>query len=162
MCGPIVGIILSVVGSLATAAMGAQMAKQQAKIEQNQLRVEIENERIKAIGDTTDRLMELHKAEAMNRAALSASGFDENVSYVQGIMPYNTRVAGRDVGRTVFNSEQVVGRKKYEIAVAGWKAKAAATSGFIQAGVDSLGTIAGGFVRSSGSGVISTPTNRIN
>jgi len=161
MCGPIVGIVLSVVSSLATAAMGAQMAKQQAEIEQSQLRVEMENERIKSIGDTTDRLMELRKSEAMNMAALSASGLDENVSYTQGIVPFNMQVAGNDIGRTIFNSDQVVGRKKYEIGVAKWKAKATAVSGFVQAGFDSLGTIAGGFVKANTGSTASTATNRI-
>jgi len=80
MCPPIIGLILTVVGSLATAAMTANVARQQAKIEQQQLATEMENERIKAIGDTTDRLEELRRAEATNRAALSASNA-ENIRY---------------------------------------------------------------------------------
>jgi hypothetical protein len=140
MCPPIIGIMLSVVGSLATAAMGAQVAKQQAVVEQSQLRVEIENERIKAIGATSDRLEELRKAEATNRAALSVAGV-ENVSYAQGIAPYNQRVASRDVRRSDFNMGQEVGRKKYEISVAGWRAKTTAVSGFVQAGADIAGKV---------------------
>jgi hypothetical protein len=161
MCPPIIGLVLSVVGSLASAAMAAGVAKQQAAIEQQQLRVEIENERIKAIGDTTDRLMELNRSEAMNRAALSASGVD-NMSYAYGIAPFNQRVAAHDVRRTEFNAGQVVGRKKYEISVAGWKAKTTAMSGFVQAGVDSLGSIGGHFARPSGGSITSSTANRIN
>jgi hypothetical protein len=100
----------------------------------------MENERIKAIGDTTDRLEELRRAEATNRAALSASNV-ENVSYAQGIAPYNQRVAAHDVRRTEFNANQVVGRKKYEIAVAGWKAKTDTMSAFITAGAGILNDV---------------------
>ena len=143
MCGPaiaIIGVVMSVVGSLATAAMTASVAKQQAKIEQEQLRTEIENERIKGIGATSDRLEELRKAEATNRAALSASGFD-NISYAQGIAPYNQRVASRDVRRSDFNMGQEVGRKKYEISVAGWRAKSTAASAYVTAGAQSLAAV---------------------
>lgn len=157
MCPPIIGVVLGIVGSLASAAMTSQVARQQAKIEQQQLVVEMENERIKAIGDTSDRLEELRKAEATNRAALSASGVDTNYSYLYGIAPYNARVAQRDVGRLEFNAGQVIGRKRYEIAVAGWKARTAATSAFIQAGVDSLGSIANFAANRSGG----APANRI-
>lgn len=160
MCPPIIGVVLGIVGSLASAAMTSQVARQQAKIEQQQLRTEIENERIKAIGDTTDRLLELNRAEATNRAALSASGVDTNFSYIYGIAPYNARVAQRDVGRLEFNAGQVIGRKKYEIAVAGWKAKTASRSAFIQAGIDSLGSIASYAARSS-SGGSASPANSI-
>jgi hypothetical protein len=140
MCPPIIGVILTVVGSLATAAMGAGIAKQQALIEQRQLRTEIENERIKAIGATSDRLEDLRKAEATNRAVLSTSGVD-NISYIQGAAPYNQRVMARDVRRTEFNAGQEVGRKKYEIEVAGWRAKSTAMSGYVSAAADSLGAI---------------------
>ncbi len=155
MCPPIVGLVLSVVGSLATAAMQSQVAKQQAQIEQTQLRTEMENERVKAIGDTADRLEELRRAEASNRAALSATGLEQNVSYVQGIAPYNQSVAASDVGRTEFNASQVIGRKGYEISVAGWRAKTTAASSFIQAGADILGNV-GTYATRAGGG-----TNRI-
>jgi len=155
MCPPSIGLVLSVVGSLATAAMGAATARQQAKIEQEQLRVEMENERIKAMGDTNDRLEELRKAEATNRAALSATGVADNISYAQGIAPYNQRVAGRDVGRIDFNANQVVGRKKYEIAVAGWRAKTTAMSGFISAGASILNDVGTFAAKSYGGGTTS-------
>jgi hypothetical protein len=141
MCPPIIGLVLSVVGSLASAAMQAGIAKQQAQIEQQQLQVEMENERIKAIGDTNDRLEQLRVSESTNRAALSASGLDENVSYAQGIYGYNKRVATNDVARLDFNSGQILGRKKYEIEVAGWKAKTAAKTAFVEAGASILGDI---------------------
>jgi len=150
MCPPIIGLVLSVVGSLATAAMQAGIAKQQAKIEQQQLEVEMENERIKAIGDTNDRLEQLRVSEATNRGALSASGLDTNWSYVQGISPYNKQVATRDVGRQDFNAGQVVGRKKYEIQVAGWRAKATAASAFVSAGASIVGDIGNFAARSYG------------
>jgi hypothetical protein len=149
MCPPIIGIVLGVVASLASAAMASSMAKQQAKIEQYQLQTEMENERIKAIGDTTDRLRELARAEATNRAALAPSGV-ENISYEQGIVPYNQRIASTDVARTEFNAGQVIGRKKYEISVAGWRAKSESRAAWIGAGAKILGDV-GGYV-SAGAG----------
>ena len=159
MCPPIIGLVLAVVGSLATAAMTANVARQQAKIEQQQLATEMENERIKAIGDTTDRLEELRRAEATNRAALSASNA-ENLSYAYGIAPYNQRVAAHDVRRTEFNAGQIVGRKKYEIAVAGWRAKTDAASAYIGAGAKILGDVgsyASAKTASSGGSIRSAP-----
>jgi hypothetical protein len=140
MCPPIIGVMLTIAGSLATAFMTSQVAKQQAKIETYQLQTEMENERIKAIGDTTDRLQELVRAQAMNRAALSTSGVD-NISYATGIFPYNERIASTDVARTQFNAGQVIGRKKYEIAVAGWRAKTESRSAWIGAGTKIAGDL---------------------
>lgn len=150
MCPPIIGVVLGIVGSLASAAMASSMAQQQAKIETYQLQTEMENERIKAIGDTTDRLQELVRAQAMNRAALSVSGLDENISYTQGIEPYNQRIASTDVARTEFNAGQVIGRKKYEISVAGWRAKSESRSAWIGAAANIAGNV-GSYI-ASGSG----------
>jgi|RhiMethySRZTD1v2_1073278.scaffolds.fasta_scaffold05871_2 hypothetical protein len=152
MCPPVIGLILGAVGSIATAAMQAGIARQQAKIEQQQLMVEMENERIKGIGDTADRLEELRRASAQNRAALSASGLTENVSYTMGIAPYNAKVAASDVSRLEFNTGQILGRKKYEIAVAGWRAKTTAASAFIQAGANIAGDIGTYVARGSSGG----------
>ena len=146
MCIPLMlaGLALSAVGSLATAAMTSANAKAQAQIEQQQLQTEIANEKNKAMADTNDRLEQYRKDEAANRAALSAMGA-ENVSYMQGVAPYNRSVVGRDVRAIEYNMGQEVGRKKYEIAVAGWRAKATSRSAWLQAGSDSLGTIGAHF-----------------
>lgn len=141
MCPPIIGVVLGIVGAFAQAAMTTAVAKQQAEIERTQLKAEIENEQIAAMQKATDRLEELRRAEATNRAALSAVGLQTNLSYEQGIEPYNKTVATRDVERSNFNSGQVIGRKKYEIAVAGWKAKATSRSAFVEAGANAIGEI---------------------
>ena len=138
MCLPIVGLVIGIAASFAQAAMTSQLAQNQAAIEQQQLRVEMENERISALGATNDRLEELRKAEASNRAALSAAGVD-NVSYVQAIAPYNARVAGRDIGNIGFNAGQQIGRKKYEIAVAGWRSRAEGRSAWTTAAATAAG-----------------------
>lgn len=154
MCGPIVGVVLSVVGSLATAFVGAGIARQEAKIQQEQLKIEMANERIKGLGEANDRLAQFRAEEAQNRAALSVTGVDTNLSYLQGIVPANQRVVSRDIARIQFNMGQEIGRKKYEIAVAGWKARSTAISGFAQAGADAVGTIGSSLI----SGAIGTGT----
>lgn len=141
MCLPIIGLVVGIVGSLAQYAMTSAIAKQQAEIEKTQLRTEIENERIRSMGATNDRLEELRKAESTNRAAISATGIETNLSYEHGIAPYNQKVASRDVGRDQFNSGQVVHRKRYEIAVAGWKAKATSATALADAGASIFGQL---------------------
>ena len=149
MCPPILGLVIGVIGSFAQYAMTSNMAKQQAIIEQRQLKTEIENERISAMQKTNDRLEELRKAEATNRAALSATGVSQNISYEEGISPYNKKVAYRDVERENFNSGQVIGRKKYEIAVAGWKAKATSRNALLTAGSEAIGAVGNYATRNS-------------
>lgn len=141
MCPPIIGLILPIIGSLASAFVGVGIARQQAKIEQEQLKVEIENERIKGMADTNDRLRAFRVDEAANRAALSATGVDLNLSYAQGIAPSNARIVQRDIARIEFNTGQEIGRKKYEIAVAGWRSRTTTMSAFTQAGADIAGNI---------------------
>jgi hypothetical protein len=147
---------MSVAGGFAEARYAGQQAAQEAKIEQEQLKIEMENERIKGMGDINDRLEEFRKAEAQNRAALSISGIDQNWSYREGILPGNYDVIKRDVGRLGFNAEQVVSRKKYEIEVAGWKAKATKKSAMVSAGANAIkqiGEFASSNLTSIGSGM---------
>jgi hypothetical protein len=147
MCDPIslaLTIGLTAATSFAQAAMTSANAKQAAIIEQNQLRQEMENERIKAMSETNDVLEDFRKTEATNRAMLSASGIN-NTSYQQGIEPFNRKVAGRDVRNLQFNAGQVIGRKKYEISVAGYRSKATSRSAFIEAGVNTLGKVGSTF-----------------
>ena len=143
MCLPIIGLVIGIAASFAQAAMTSQLAKSQAAIEQQQLRIEMENERIAALGATNDRLEEFRRAEASNRAALSTMGLDQNISYVRAIAPYNQRVAYRDVNRLDFNAGQQIGRKKYEIAVAGYRARAEGASAFMTAGASAAGDVGG-------------------
>jgi hypothetical protein len=142
----LVGLALSTVGSIGTAAMTSANAKAQAEIEQQQLKTEIANEKIKAMSDTNDRLEQFRKEEAANRAALSALGA-ENISYAEGIVPFNRKVVGRDVRNIEFNRNMEVGRKKYEISVAGWRAKSASRSAWIGAGTEIAGNFGGTFAR---------------
>lgn len=140
MCLPIIGLGLSIAASFGQAMFTAQQAKQEARIEQEQLRTEIENERIKAVADTNDRLEQFRRDEAANFAALSTTGFD-SLSYSEGIYPANLRTVKRDIGALEYNAGQVIGRKKYEIRAAGWRAKSAARGAWISAGADAIGKV---------------------
>jgi len=151
MCLPVIGLVMSVAGTFATAFMQSAMAKQQAAIEQRQLKTEIENEKLKAMADTNDRLESFRRDEASNRAALSALGFD-NQSYEQGVEPFNRKVVSRDVRSIEFNAGQEIGRKKYEIKVAGWRAKSTARSGFIEAGASAAGQVGSYLINNTGGG----------
>jgi len=141
MCFELIGVALSIAGSFMQAQMQAQIAQQQAKIQAMQLKVEIENENIKSMADMNDRTTEWLRAESANKAAISASGLGSNISYDQGIAPYNKKVAYTDLARRGFERDQVVGRKRFEIKVAQWEANTTARSAYMTAAADSLGAI---------------------
>ena len=142
MCDPISGMLLAatIASSFGSAYINSAKAKQEAIIQQRQLKTDIENEKIKAMGETNDRLEQFRKDEAANRAALSAMNFD-NLSYREGIAPENREVVRRDVRRLEFNSGQEIGRKKYEIAVAGWRSKSESRVNYLNAGFETIGTL---------------------
>lgn len=141
MCMTLIAVGLSIAGSFMQAQMQASIAAQQAAIQKQQLKVDIENERIRSMAETNDRMDEWMRAEAANRAAISASGISQNISYEQGVAPYNKKVAARDVGRSQFNAEQRIGRARFEIQVANWRARTTARSAYTTAFADSLGAI---------------------
>jgi len=155
MCNPlmIIGMGLSMFGQIAQANMQAayqtQMAQRQAEIANMQLEVDIGNERVKSAGETADEMAALNRALSTNVAYLSSRGISQNVSYEQGTEPYIRRVAGTTVGRQQFSSDQVVQRKKYEIAVNKWRRDAT----IVGAKVEQRGAIIGAVVGGLGSGL---------
>jgi hypothetical protein len=161
MCDPISALLLvgTIGASFGSAMLASGAAKAEAQIEQAQLKTEIENERIKAMSETNNRLEQFRKDEASNRAALSALGVADNISYIQGIAPANRRVVARDVRSIQFNAGQEIGRKKYEIAVAGYRAKANSRTAYMQAASDSIGAIGSSWVNRSGANQRYTPVN---
>lgn len=145
MCGPILGIALSLAGSFLQAGMAAANAKTQAKIKEQQMKVEMENERIKSLSETNNRLEEAMRAEASNRAALSASGLDVNIAYEQAIEPYNKKVVNRDVRRQQYASDAKIANSKYNIKVAHAEAKATSRAAWAGAFADGFGAIGKAF-----------------
>jgi signal-transduction protein with cAMP-binding, CBS, and nucleotidyltransferase domain len=149
MCLPIIGLGLTIAATFGQAMLTSAQAKQEAVIEQEQLRVEMENERIKGMGDTNDRLEQFRKDEAANRAALSTTGVS-NLSYSEALLPANQRIVQRDVRAIAFNAGQQIARKKYEIGVAGYRAKATGRGAFVEAGTRSVGEIGSYLTNRSG------------
>lgn len=139
------GAVIGAVGSLVQGVMGAQLANYQAKVANAQLKIDIENDKIRAASEENDRIEAYQRAESSNRVASAVlSGGGQNYSFDQGIAPYNKTVMARDVQTIGYNRDMEIGRKKYQIAVNKWGAKAEGTSsivGGIFGAVDSLAEI---------------------
>lgn len=117
--------VLGAVGSLMQGMMQANIAKQQAMIQNEQLKIDIENDRIKAAQEENDRVEMFQRAQASNAVASAiAVGGGRNYSFEQGIEPYNKTVAERDVASIQYNKDVMVGRRQYQIAVNKWEARA--------------------------------------
>lgn len=138
---PLIGLGLSVGSSFLTASMQAGAAKAEAKVANEQLKVDRENERIRGMQEQNERQESYLRAAASNRVAVAASGAGRSMSYEQGISPYNKGVAARDLQTMGFNTGQKVARMGYEIRVNKWNAKSAARSAYVGAAADSLGSI---------------------
>lgn len=139
------GAVIGAVGSLVQGVMGAQVANYQAKVANAQLKIDMENDRIRAAQEENDRIEMFQTAEQSNRVASAVMvGGGRNYSFDQGIAPFNKTVMARDVATIGYNRDMEVGRKKYQIAVNKWNAKAQATSsivGGIFGAADSLSEI---------------------
>lgn len=139
---PILGLVLSAGTSFLQASMGAQAADNAAKVQNEQIKIDMANERIKGMQEGSKRHEEYLRNESANRvASAAATGGGTNMSYEQGIAPYNKGVAGRDMATMAFNTGQKIGRMKYEIKVNRYNAQAQARAGYIGAVGDTAGAI---------------------
>jgi murein L,D-transpeptidase YcbB/YkuD len=139
---PIIGIALSVVGSLVQASMSAQAAKYEAEVQNNQLKVDRENERIRGMQEENNRLETYKRLESTNRVASAVATLGgRNYSYEQGVAPYNKTVTMRDVATIGFNSQMEQDRMSYQIKVNKYNAKTTARMAMVGAVTDSLSTI---------------------
>lgn len=150
---PLIGLGLTVGGSFLQAGMAASMANAQAQVANQQLKVDMENERIKGMQEANARQEEYLRNEGSNRAAVAASGTGRNISFEQGLGPYNKKVAARDIQTIGFNTGQKVARMGYEIRVNRANARNAATSAYVGAAADSIGAV-GGYLVSNPSGLL--------
>lgn len=132
--------VLGAVGTLMQGMMQAQVAAQQAKIQNEQLKIDIENDRIKAAQEENDRIEMFQRAEASNivASAVAVNG-GRNYSFEQGIQPYNKTVAMRDVQSIGYNRDVMVGRRQYQIAVNKWEARANGSLAMAGAFTDAIG-----------------------
>ena len=145
MCGPIIGALIgaaaSIAGSFMTAQSQANAAQYEADVRKQQLRIENENEKIKSLSETNNRFEQFLFEESQNRAALSASGLQTNVSYEQGIEPRNREVFSRDVARQQYDSRAQIASGKYNIKVAQGEADVNKANAYTTAMADSIGAL---------------------
>jgi hypothetical protein len=139
----VIGLAVSLVGSLVQGVMAGQAAKLEAEVANEQLKMDIETNKIEAMHEQNNRTEDYMRREAANRVAVAAAtgGFGSNVSYEQGIAPYNKTVWARDMATIGFNRDMTVGRKQYQIAANKVTAKATATSAMVGAAFDGFATI---------------------
>lgn len=153
-----VALAITVGTSLIEASVQSNAAKQQYAVQKQQHIMDMENERIKALAETNNRMEAFIRQEAANRAALSASGLQQNISYEQGIAPYNREVLSRDVATISYNRDVALGQSRYAISVAKQTRDAAIGSAWLNAGIKvagvaaqaSLGTGSGGTIPTTG------------
>jgi hypothetical protein len=99
MCDPItLAVIVSTAATAGSGYMQYQGAKSQAaftsyqnEIMNQQLRQEARNTEIQQIGEENRRLADARSLAASNRAQLAAYGVDENISFLGGLTPADTR-----------------------------------------------------------------------
>lgn len=148
---PIAGLALSVGSSFLQAGMQSQMSNAQTRVMNDQLKLDIENERIKGMQDANDRQEEYLRNESANRVAASvATGGGRNMSYDQGIAKYNKKVAGRDLQTMQFNTDNRIARTRYQISVNRWNNQMTRVAAFGTAASDSLASVGGYMQRPKG------------
>lgn len=135
-----VGMIISVASTMFEGYSTAKQAEYQAKVENQQLKIDMENERIRAMQEQSKRQEEYLKADSANRVAVAFSGA-RNISFEQGLSPKNKKTAGYDMQTIGFNSQMEIGRKKYQIKVNKFNATMTGRSAMIGAGLQSAGTV---------------------
>lgn len=99
MCDPItLAVIVSTAATAGSGYMQYQGAKSQAafgsyqnEIMNQQLRQEARNAEIQQIGEENRRLADARSLAASNRAQLAAYGVGENISFLGGLTPADTR-----------------------------------------------------------------------
>jgi hypothetical protein len=131
-----------------TAGTAAIQAKQQkaagnanAAVQASQLRVQMQEEKIRATAELNARLREYLSVQATNRANLSASGLQQNISYDTAIAPENRRVARTDMARTMFDSNMRRASSAYRVSVANWTADTGGRTAWLDAGLKVAGFV---------------------
>ena len=106
-------LALQIGASFLQAGITSAVAKGQASAANQQLRVDMRNERIKGMQDANARQEEYLRNESANRVAASAAvGGGRNISFNQGVSPYNKEVARRDLQTLGYNTDQRIARGK--------------------------------------------------
>lgn len=149
MCDPIsltimaIGAAASSAGSFMQANAQNQAIQAQTKLANQQLAIDMENERIKGLQEANDRQEEYLRNYGSNVVAASAAvNGGQNMSFDQGIAPYNKEVARRDMATTEFNTGMVRSRIASQIKANTYSAKMNRRNNMISAGVDTLGNFA--------------------
>ena len=130
---------LQIGASFLQAGITSAVAKGQASAANQQLRVDMRNERIKGMQDANARQEEYLRNESANRVAASAAvGGGRNISFNQGVSPYNKEVARRDLQTLGYNTDQRIARGKYQIGVNRYNARAESIAAYGTATADSM------------------------
>ena len=130
---------LQIGASFLQAGITSAVAKGQASAANQQLRVDMRNERIKGMQDANARQEEYLRNESANRVAASAAvGGGRNISFDQGVSPYNKEVARRDLQTLGYNTDQRIARGKYQIRVNRYNARAESIAAYGTATADSM------------------------
>lgn len=139
---PLIGLGLSVGASFLQAGSTAAAARAQNDVQNQQVRVDMENERIKGMQDANARQEEYLRNESANRVvAAAAVGGGRNLSYEQGISPHNKEVAARDLQSMEFNTGQRLARSRYQIRVNRFNTSAESRGAYVTAVAESAGAL---------------------
>jgi hypothetical protein len=141
MSWPVVGLGMSIGASFLQARSTAAAARAEARVMNDQLKIDRENERIRGMQEANARQEEYLRLASSNRVAVAASGAGRSMSFEQGIDPSNKRVMGRDLETMAFNTGQRVGRISDQIRVNRWNAKSTARAAYTSAFGQSLSAV---------------------
>ena len=139
----VLGLALSVAGSLVQGFLQAGAAQAQAEAENNQLKMDMRTERIRGMQEANDRRDQYLRAEATNRvaAAVSVGALASNRSYTGAIAPNNKEVVGRDLATVQFNSAMEQDRMAYRIKVNEFEADTNGTLAIVGGFIDGFSQI---------------------
>lgn len=136
-------LALQIGASFLQAGLTSAVAKGQQDVANEQLKADMRNERIKGMQDANARQEEYLRNESANRVAASAAvGGGRNMSYAQGIAPYNKEVAGRDLATIGYNTDQRIARGRYQIRVNRYNTRAETFAAYGTAAADSMRSVA--------------------
>jgi hypothetical protein len=135
-----IGTGLSVMSSL----QQGQAAKRQARYQEQQYRIQMEQEKLATLQRTNDRNEELLANEKINRAFLfSKLGRDPSDRSVKAFLEKQRTLASQDVDRLQSQHMQTMGNLQMSIGLARSTAKNAMTGSLLGA----AGAVAGGLFR---------------
>lgn len=136
-------LALQIGASFLQAGMTSAVSNAQTKAVNEQIKADIRNERIKGMQDASARQEEYLRNESANRvAAAAAIGGGRNLSYEQGIVPYNKEVARRDLATIGYNTDQRIARARYQIRVNRFNSRLETAAAYGTAAADSMRAVA--------------------